>query len=155
MGLLIEPNPTTFTALLNKNRKAYSVNTALAVTPEAAEVTLGLRGRSGILSVLRDRGIRVKALPVYSLLRALGVTVVDFLSLDVESSEVKVLKTIPWDEVKFRLMCIEYQTSPEGFEYMKNLLTSNGYSFLGVTKIDAWFGLPELLSKDLNISNTE
>ena len=44
----------------------------------------------------------VKCFPIPTLLAALGVTHVDFLSLDVEGFELKILKTFPFfgDELK-------------------------------------------------------
>ena len=39
--------------------------------------------------------------PIYSLILALGNPKVDYFSLDVEGSEMDILKTIPWDKVSF------------------------------------------------------
>lgn len=41
--------------------------------------------------------------PLYSFLLALGKTTVDYLSLDVESSEYKVLQSVPWDKVDIKV----------------------------------------------------
>ena len=43
--------------------------------------------------------------PLYSFLLAIGRKTVDYLSLDVESSEYKVLSTIPWDKVDIKVSC--------------------------------------------------
>ena len=43
--------------------------------------------------------------PLYSFLLAIGRTTIDYLSLDVESSEYKVLSTIPWDKVDIKVSC--------------------------------------------------
>ncbi|KAK7083834.1 hypothetical protein SK128_014576 [Halocaridina rubra] len=187
-GLLIEPFPNSYSSLLKKNRKAYSINAALSSTTAASEVSLLINGGIGELSQMMQREstptaeaakgkskedaksngnsrlfysimsylvpesvvhvetIKVKAVPLYSILLALNVTVVDFLSLDIESFEVKVLQTLPWDKVKFRLMCIEVNHIPEGLEYLKKFLTAKGYKFLGVKQVDAWFGWPKLLN---------
>jgi hypothetical protein len=42
---------------------------------------------------------KVQCFPMYSILLAIGRTHVDYLSLDVEGSEYKILKTIPWHKV--------------------------------------------------------
>ncbi len=42
--------------------------------------------------------VEVQCMPLFSLLAALNVTTVDYFSLDVEGSELKVLKTIPFDK---------------------------------------------------------
>ena len=39
-GILIEPNPGSYNALLRKNRKAYALNAALSTTTHAGIVTL-------------------------------------------------------------------------------------------------------------------
>jgi hypothetical protein len=43
--------------------------------------------------------IQKQCFPLYSLLLALGNPTVDYLSLDVEGTELGILKTIPWDKV--------------------------------------------------------
>ena len=42
-------------------------------------------------------------LPFFSILLALGNPYVDYFSLDVEGSELSILKTIPWEEVKIKV----------------------------------------------------
>ena len=44
----------------------------------------------------------VQCFPLYSILLALGNPTVDFFSLDVEGSELGVLRTIPWNKVDIR-----------------------------------------------------
>ncbi|KAK4313679.1 hypothetical protein Pmani_014968 [Petrolisthes manimaculis] len=65
--------------------------------------------------------------PFYSYLLALNVTTIDLLSLDTEGSEVDIIKTIPWESVKVRVLLVEMQ--PVGdyktktvhlVDYMKN-----------------------------------
>ncbi|KAK8731004.1 hypothetical protein OTU49_007744, partial [Cherax quadricarinatus] len=56
-----------------------------------------------------------------------------------------VLKTIPWERIKFRVMCIENNHIPEGKKTLRKFMVSKGYKFLGERKIDSWFGWPELL----------
>ncbi len=51
---------------------------------------------------------QVQSFNLYSTLLAVGVTYVDYFSLDTEGSEVSILLTIPWDEVKIRIFQIEY-----------------------------------------------
>nr|XP_053630646.1 uncharacterized protein LOC128687290 [Cherax quadricarinatus] len=59
--------------------------------------------------------------------------------------ETQVLKTIPWERIKFRVMCIENNHIPEGKKTLRKFMVSKGYKFLGERKIDSWFGWPELL----------
>nr|XP_045610786.1 protein Star-like [Procambarus clarkii] len=146
-GLLIEPYPVSYKQLLSKHRKAYSVNAALSVTNVSSNVMLRPDGDLGVLSQLAEDGVPVKAFPLYTFLLALQVSVVDFFSLDVEGVEVKVLKTIPWDKVKFRLLCIEVNHIPEGQEALRVFMESKGYKHLGLRDVDSWFGYPELLAQ--------
>ncbi|XP_066966400.1 protein Star-like [Macrobrachium rosenbergii] len=145
-GLLIEATPGYFKVLQTKNRKAYSIHAALALSTYASEVIFN--PNLGYGSKLDNQGVKVKGIPFFSILRALDVKIVDFLSLDIESFEVKVLKTIPWDKIKFRLMCIEVAHIPEGKEFLTKFLQEKGYKFLGYgyLDIDAWYALPELLN---------
>ncbi|KAK3873014.1 hypothetical protein Pcinc_021940 [Petrolisthes cinctipes] len=71
--------------------------------------------------------------PFYSYLLALNVTTIDLLSLDTEGSEVEIIKTIPWESVKVRVLLVEmqpvgdYKTKRVQFvDYMKN----KGYRLL-------------------------
>jgi len=47
--------------------------------------------------------IQIECVPLYTLLLALDRTVVDFFSLDVEGSELTILKTVPFDKVIFKV----------------------------------------------------
>jgi len=51
----------------------------------------------------RKRMVRVQCFPLFSLLSALNVTVVDYFSLDVEGHEYKVLQTIPFDRILIKV----------------------------------------------------
>jgi len=48
-----------------------------------------------------SHAVPIICIPLYTYLLALGVTTVDYFSLDVEGSDFEVLKTIPFDKVKF------------------------------------------------------
>ena len=51
-----------------------------------------------------DQGTtKTLCLPFFSILQALGNPQVDYLSLDVEGSELSILKTIPWEQVKIKV----------------------------------------------------
>jgi len=45
----------------------------------------------------------VECFPLYSLLAAINVTTVDYLSLDVEGVEYKILKSIPFDKLTIKV----------------------------------------------------
>ena len=52
---------------------------------------------------LGEGGTKVLCLPFFSILEAMGNPTVDYFSLDVEGSELPILKTIPWDLVKIKV----------------------------------------------------
>lgn len=47
--------------------------------------------------------VNVQCFPFYTYLLALNITVIDYFSLDVEGSELNVLKTIPFDKVDIKV----------------------------------------------------
>jgi len=47
--------------------------------------------------------VNVQCFPLYTYLIALNVTVIDYFSLDVEGSELNVLKTIPFDKIDIKV----------------------------------------------------
>nr|XP_053642518.1 protein Star-like [Cherax quadricarinatus] len=140
-GLLVEANPSAYQQLVKKNRKAWSSNTCLAVTPypkemvlemldthEGTETTQALwviRG-SSFLSEAGGPDQRyqaqhyettyamVQCFPLLTYLRALNLTKVDLLSLDVEGAEKMILDTIPWKSVDISIMLIEHHGDVKG-----------------------------------------
>ncbi|KAK4290414.1 hypothetical protein Pmani_036675 [Petrolisthes manimaculis] len=61
----------------------------------------------------------VQCVPLYTIMKALGRTHIDFLSLDVEHAEMGILDTIPWDTISFRVMSIEHLTKDDLVIYME------------------------------------
>lgn len=47
---------------------------------------------------------KAQCFPLYSMLIAVGRTQVDYFSLDIEGSELQVLKTIPWHKVDIKVI---------------------------------------------------
>ena len=56
-----------------------------------------------------QKTIRKQCFPLYSLLLALGNPTVDYLSLDVEGTELGILRTIPWDKVTYYSNVLQVQ----------------------------------------------
>lgn len=52
--------------------------------------------------------VDVQCFPLYTYLLALNVTVVDYFSLDVEGSELNVLKTIPFDKIDIKVSSVYF-----------------------------------------------
>jgi hypothetical protein len=47
--------------------------------------------------------VSLQCFPLYSILLAVGRTKVDYFSVDVEGSEMKILRTIPWHKVDIKV----------------------------------------------------
>ncbi|XP_069179596.1 protein Star-like [Procambarus clarkii] len=133
-GLLIEADPGSFQHLTWKRRRAYTSHSCVTKTPyprEAVFETL-LQDRNlkefrwlfrantreansyfaNFLDELSARSRRsyskVQCFPLYSYLLALDVTLMDFLSLDIQGNEWEVIKSLPMDKVKVRAMAVEH-----------------------------------------------
>lgn len=50
--------------------------------------------------------VEAQCFPLYSVLLAHGRTSIDYLSLDVEGHELKILKTVPWDKVEIKVSAL-------------------------------------------------
>merc|ERR1712080_431870 len=50
---------------------------------------------------------RVQCYPLYSALLAIGVSTVDFFSLDIEGAELSVLKTLPFHKINIKVLLVE------------------------------------------------
>ncbi|XP_018012029.1 protein Star-like [Hyalella azteca] len=134
-GILIEPNPKNFKKLLSRNRKAHSAKACIGEIEAAAKVVFVNRKDIGKIFNVQDSSNTGESLdlnnaicfPLYSFLLALGKTTVDYFSLDVESSEYKVLQSIPWDKVDIKTLSVEYNIIPEGKPALIDFMTSKGY----------------------------
>ncbi|XP_050712122.1 uncharacterized protein LOC126996076 [Eriocheir sinensis] len=156
-GLLVEPDPVSYSRLVTKHRKAWTSNTCLShtgVTKASVHVSLtlpaGYRARpwymkgssyeigfslnspsiSNYVNAADKSYSVVSCFPLVSYLRALNVSTIDFLSLDTQGSEMEILKTIPWDEVNVRAVVVEIIGSRTGARfvgYMKSL----GFTLVG------------------------
>lgn len=51
--------------------------------------------------------VNVQCFPLYTYLLALNTTVIDYFSLDVEGSELNVLKTIPFDKIDIKVCSVK------------------------------------------------
>jgi len=148
-GLLVEPNKGVYQKLLRKKRNSHSINSCLSIRKYAEKVKFDTADVFGAIEDednpnkdelldLRNRyqnqfrhkdvareSVIVQCYPLYSLLLSLGNPKVDFMSLDIEGSELDVLQTIPFDKVQIDLFLIETQHSNE--TAITELMAKNGY----------------------------
>ncbi len=124
-GLLIEANSEFHKRLLKKHRKCYSINACLS-TENTTSISnfrpVGLLGGlDGKMDKTHDNYIKqtypeynletdVQCFAFYSQVAALGVSHVDYFSLDIEGPELEVLKTIPFDKITINVISVKYRS---------------------------------------------
>ncbi|XP_046644654.1 uncharacterized protein LOC124330256 [Daphnia pulicaria] len=152
-GILIEADRKAFRQLSARNRKAYTSPACLSTKPYPIQVIFNASGWSGSFIVseenmstkqnlpnmnsnIKERAnneviYAVQCFPLYSILLAIGQTTVDFFGLDVEGSEYKILKTIPWHKVDIKTLSVEWNHIPEGELAMTQFMERNKYVKFG------------------------
>ena len=113
-GLLIEANPIFFQELLRKHRKAYLINACLSGANTTTRVNFYPGSWYGGLNPTEHTDqppITVQCFPLYSILLAINQTRVDYLSLDVEGSELGILRTIPFRALYIDVIGVEYRSN--------------------------------------------
>ena len=143
--------PSSFKVLQSKNRNAYLLNACIArdkPTITKFRIHGGYTGRFeklGFLNQLRINklsGTNVAKLgyfPCFSLktiLKAIGVSHVDFFSLDVEGGELDVLKSINFTEFDIETFCIERGGQSR---QVTSLLERKGYKTVKEDWLDAYY----------------
>ncbi|CAL4149595.1 unnamed protein product [Meganyctiphanes norvegica] len=79
--------------------------------------------------------VSVQCVPIYTVVQALGLSHIDFLSLDVEHAEMGILDTIPWDKLSFTVLAIESTAPDELIAFM----TKQGYAHIASEEGDHIF----------------
>ena len=136
-GVLIEANPDSCVELFERRRSGATVNlcTAISNGSSVAFERSGLRevfaAKDQMSAEYRKRWRRtsgkevvVPGQPLGRLLRMVGLTHIDAFFLDVEGSELQVLRTFDWS-LPVHVFCIE--TQPQTSEPTRALLLEHGY----------------------------
>jgi len=116
-GILIEPHPHYYHSILKKNRNALALRACLSHTTRPVFTRFRLHGWGSGVSAL-DKNVKpdnknvpetdVQCFSLNSIMTAIGVRHIDFMVLDVEGSELPVLKTIDWTKLSVDVFSIEY-----------------------------------------------
>lgn len=162
-GLLVEPNPHSFQKLVQKRRKAWASNTCLSPHPYPIQQVLVsvskklkysqtrraasfLRGYELDADIQRNTMkksntsyVRTQCFPLASYLFALNVTQVDFLSLDIQGVEEKVLTNFPWDRINIRVMVVELVHQDHYNWDFRSFMREKNYTLLGQHHPDFFF----------------
>lgn len=142
-GILIEANPERVKSLIQRNRNAYVVRACLSVTkkPYLARYTMPNNVGGGLSSsVTKDKikffkryskssvlpEIYVQCFPLTSILDALNIHHIDYLSLDVEGSEIEILQTVNWKKLTVDVFTIEYSRNLHRLRKLRTLFNKTG-----------------------------
>ena len=82
---------------------------------------------------------QVQCFPLYSILLALNQTNVDYLSLDIKGDELYALKTVPFDELHFKIMTVETNHPVNRSVDNKAFMESQGYQYVKNIAVDMVF----------------
>ena len=101
-GLLVEGNPSAIGEILSKHRKASLVPFCASTT----NFTMVARmGPISLSSRIDDKnGDEVKCLPLTTMFSMMNIRTIDFLSLDVEGFEFRILKTIDFKTIDIKVI---------------------------------------------------
>nr|CAH0101596.1 unnamed protein product [Daphnia galeata] len=151
-GLLIEANKNAFHLLSTRNRKAYLAPLCLSTQPYPMQVLFDTTHALLSSIVTREEDpqqrkidlnqemssfnntetiYKTQCFPLYSILLAIGKTKIDYFGLDVEGSEYKILRTIPWRKVDIKTLTVEWDHTPEGQANLTNLMEKNKFVKFG------------------------
>lgn len=135
-GVLIEANRKLYSSLVTLRRKAYIINVCLSLDdvinvvsflpaellggvqkPLIAEKMMG-RVKNDYPDIKPEEAL---CIPLYTILKAISMTHINFFSLDVEGAEMDILRTIPFHLVTVDLFMIEYYVPSGAAETQKRL----------------------------------
>ncbi|RXG53911.1 Protein Star [Armadillidium vulgare] len=154
-GLIIEPDPSSYRELLRKNRKSWSSNSCISNTNYSKRTTFlsrepaietsnkwaykGATNELGItlppvfnsfLNKTKATAIQVYCFPFYTYLLALNMTNIDLVSLDLQGSEMEVLRSLPFQKIKVKMFIIETASEKTFDLNLEKFLNKKGYQMI-------------------------
>ncbi|XP_037801314.1 uncharacterized protein LOC119596215 [Penaeus monodon] len=135
-GLLVEPDPALYASLLGKGRKSFSVNSNLSLS------LTNFTSRS-IDSVKEGNA----TLPLYTLVRATGMPEIDFLCLHTGGTELQILQTFPWINMRVRIINVEYSNVPGNVLAVQTFLKDKGFDLTIMQEHSATFVRKDLMDE--------
>jgi len=140
-GILIEPHPEYHRSILSKNRNALVLRACLSHNPRPVFARFRLHGWGSGVSTLninvkpddtRVSETDVQCFTLNSIMAAIGVRHIDFMVLDVEGSELPVLKTIDWTRLSIDVFNIEYKNERSKLEKLRQFFNKTGLGYKDV-----------------------
>jgi len=142
-GICIEPVPSIFKKL-KKNRKSinipfavYNVNNKLVSITEA-NLLSGIREDiDAHKHILKNKDVQVKTKTLTKIMEEnKSPKHVDYLSIDTEGSELKILEGIDFNKYSFGYINIEHNGVEPRRTNMRNVLLKHGYKYVGENAFD-------------------
>lgn len=126
-GLLVEPDPYFYTQLMGKNRHSWSINGCISPYDYVSEIAFkqSLGGSGKLEFGPTNAKFSVACYPLLSMLTALGVSSVDYFSLDVEGVEGVILESLPYDKLNISTLSVEYRHGDK--RKYKETMAEHGY----------------------------
>ena len=129
-GLLVEPIPQSYHRMVKLRPTAHHLNMAPSCkTPSVAR----FKNHPFTNAVANEEGaaMEIHCGPLSHPLRQLGIRKIDYWSLDVEGSELDVLKTVDWDDVQIDIIMAESENrlahKQQLAQEVRNFLQGKGY----------------------------
>ena len=157
-GLLVEANPFTFKQMLSRHRTCGQVHSCISNTLKSMDFKIAGGITSSVQTISQTHSDRIKkAIEVYgkkkqwegagnvvttncyalsSILDTMGVSHVDYFSLDVEGAEVHILNSIDFKKISFGVISIEVQVNRE---QIYKIMMKNGYKRVKSLHIDDFY----------------
>jgi len=139
-GICVEADPGTF-AKLQRNRRCRCLNVCLDAQPGTVQFTAGQGFFGGIVAEDTDNtsardAVSVRAVTFRDLIEEHGVPqTIDYLSVDVEGAEDRVMSTFPFTTHRFLAATIERPG-----EVLRQTLAREGYVLVGeLPNLDAFY----------------
>jgi FkbM family methyltransferase len=129
-GINIEPNEEGFKKFLEKRPEDVNLNCAVGLGEADYYFAEGGSGNTFVKNTAEQRGIdkkiKVKLKPLSEIFKENNLSVVDFISMDVENFEHEVIKSNDWFKYKAKVLCLEGSGYPELKKYGYKLVFWDG-----------------------------
>ncbi len=157
-GVLVEPNPTLFELLKSKRKEDTVLNVGIGfdkpseadyyISDEPTWNTFSKEHADRIVSEKKRQilaTIKMKLVPINSVIAGYFKKTPDFLSLDTEGLDYEILKTLDFSKYKIKVICVETikLNATEKSEDIDRFLKSKNYELRAMTAINSIYVLKE------------